>query len=336
MKEKRNKNNTKDRREYFLVDNTPYDDVGKTLIMDCPISIIPLINEVFEEHYTGEEEIEFLQEANYVNFNENEMIRGYRDAYIKIKGYETKNYHIEVQSTEDNTMVLRMFEYDIGAALKESILIGNKLVITIARSAVLYLRHNKNTPDTLESEIRTPGGDVSYKVPIIKIKRYTLEEIFQKNLLFLLPFYIFCYEDELEELNQNDKKMEKVKQEFRRIKEHLNKLQMNGEINEREKSILISMTKKVVRNLAAKYKNVKKGVNDIMGGKVLIHEAYVLTEKGRAMERKYTEAERIRADAAEHRANEAEHRANEAELRAEAAEKELQQLKKLLKSKNER
>lgn len=97
------------------------------------------------------------------------------------------------------------------------------------------------------------------------------------------------------------------------------------------------MTKKVVRNLAAKYKNVKKGVDDIMGGRVLVHEAYVLTEKGRAMERKNTEAEKQRADEAEksvkaekQRADEAEERVKAEKRRADEAEQALEQLKKIL------
>ena len=40
------------------------------------------------------------------------------------------------------------------------------------------------------------------------------------------------------------------------------------------------MSKKVLENLAAKYKNVKKGVNDIMGGQVLEHEGKTIYNAG--------------------------------------------------------
>lgn len=39
--------------------NTPYDDVFRTLLNDCSSLIIPLINEVFGERYTGKEQIVF-------------------------------------------------------------------------------------------------------------------------------------------------------------------------------------------------------------------------------------------------------------------------------------
>ena len=57
-------------------------------------------------------------------------------------------------------------------------------------------------------------------------------------------------------------------------------LQEQEELTLYEKQTIISMTKKVVRNLAAKYQKIQKGVNEIMGGEVLMHEAKALTEKG--------------------------------------------------------
>lgn len=35
------------------ITSTPYDDVFKTLLNDCTKLIIPVINEIFGEHYTG-------------------------------------------------------------------------------------------------------------------------------------------------------------------------------------------------------------------------------------------------------------------------------------------
>ncbi len=40
------------------------------------------------------------------------------------------------------------------------------------------------------------------------------------------------------------------------------------------------MSKKVLENIAAKYKNVQKGVSDIMGGRVLEHEGKTIYNAG--------------------------------------------------------
>lgn len=37
--------------------NTPYDDVFRTLLTDCSSLIIPVVNEIFHENYTGEEAV---------------------------------------------------------------------------------------------------------------------------------------------------------------------------------------------------------------------------------------------------------------------------------------
>lgn len=47
--------------------HTAYDDVFRTLLNDCSSLIIPVINEVLEEHYSGDEKIEFSPNEHFVN-----------------------------------------------------------------------------------------------------------------------------------------------------------------------------------------------------------------------------------------------------------------------------
>ena len=37
--------------------NTPYDDAFRTLTVDCPRLLIPMMNEIFSKHYTGDETV---------------------------------------------------------------------------------------------------------------------------------------------------------------------------------------------------------------------------------------------------------------------------------------
>ena len=70
---------------------------------------------------------------------------------------------------------------------------------------MLLLRTTKNTPDQMKIRIVVPGGkSVSYPVPTIKVQDYTLEEIYQKNLLFLLPFYLMTYDRNLDRMEKDD------------------------------------------------------------------------------------------------------------------------------------
>ena len=64
---------------------------------------------------------------------------------------------------------------------------------------MLYLRSNASTPEAMRIVIETPGGEIGYDVPVVKVQEYSLDEIFEKGLLFLIPFYIFKHERRFEE-----------------------------------------------------------------------------------------------------------------------------------------
>ena len=52
--------------------------------------------------------------------------------------------------------------------------------------------------------MKTPGGTVRFDVPVMKSQRYTIDEIFDKKLLFLIPFYIFSHENRFEEYDKDE------------------------------------------------------------------------------------------------------------------------------------
>ena len=259
---------------------TPYDDVGKTLLYKCPRLIIPIINEIFDETFDGTEEIIFCRTEYLKNAMTGKAGKRIVDSCFEISGKEKKKYHVELQSRTDNTVVFRVFEYDVHIALDDGVMDGYKLTITFPKSAVIYLRHEKNTPDAMTVEIKTPGGDVSYQMPILKTQKYSLEEIFEKKMYYLLPFYIFCYEAEFKEIENDETKLEKLKQEFARIQERLDVLSKKGELSEYEKYAIISMIKKVVENLAIKYENIRKGIDEVIGGRILDFEADRILQRG--------------------------------------------------------
>ena len=176
------------------ITSTPYDDVFRTLLNDCSQLIIPMINEMFGEQYSGQEKIIFSPNEHFLNQqggNEEERIT---DTSFKIEGKEIKKYHLECQSSTDNSMLVRFFEYDTQIALDEGEINGNILTVTLPHSAVLFLRHRASTPNKLKIRMITPGGSVEYDIPVIKSQQYTPEEIFEKKLLLLFHFYIFSHQ----------------------------------------------------------------------------------------------------------------------------------------------
>lgn len=258
---------------------TPYDDVFRTMVTDCPFLLIPLINEVFGEHYTGHEKITLLQNEHFIKLTDGKIKKKVTDSSISLPEDNGRIYHFECQSTPDGEIIIRIFEYATQMALEGAYASSNKLVLEYPNSAILYLRYNSNTPDNMEITIKTPGGKVSYKVPVIKME-YGIDEIFGKKLLFLIPFYIFSYEKEFHEMENSSINLKKAEEEFITITRTLDYMSLNGQITEYTKCMLSDMTKIVIENIAAKYKKIKEGLGGIMGGKVLEYEAKTILRTG--------------------------------------------------------
>ena len=60
----------------------------------------------------------------------------------------------------------------------------------------------------------------------------------------------------------------------------LEKAVKDGYISAYYRRTILDMSKKVLENIAVKYKNVKEGVNNIMGGKILEHEGKTIYNNG--------------------------------------------------------
>ena len=166
-------------------------------------------------------------------------------------------------------------------ALDAGEVVQGALIVEFPHSAVLYLRHNSRTPDAMTVRIKTPGGEISYQVLVMKTQQYTIDEVFEKRLLFLIPFYIFTHESRFAEYENDADKRELLRREVMEIMEKLEQMALAGEISEYEKCTIIDMTRKVVEKITAKYENVRKEVTSVMGGKVLEYEAKTILQKGK-------------------------------------------------------
>lgn len=282
------------------MDNTPYDDVFRTLLTDCTELMIPVVNEIFHTDYTGKETICLLQNEHFIkmpNGSEQERIT---DSSFEIIRKETspelqiqrKRYHIECQSTEDGSMIIRMFEYDVQLALENKEMTADTLTVRFPDSAIVSLRHSKNTPEVMTVKVQTLGGRISYTVPVLKVKRYTINELFEKKLFFLIPFHIFAYEKDFKELEENNKKLKQLEAEYASIRERLEIACQMGDLTEYPKVAILNMSHKVIEHLAVKYQKVAKGVSRKMGGKVLEYEAKDILNRGR-MEEKFQLAAKL-------------------------------------------
>ena len=295
--------------------NTIFDDVFRTMLEKMPQLAIPLINEVFGTSYP--EDIEIIQKRNEHQTQNGRVIT---DSHLLIAN---RIYHIECQSTDDSTMVIRMIEYDFAISLEQVQKENGRYRMYFPQSCVLYLRGIKKR-DTISVEIVMPNGNtVEYTVPVVQVQRFTCDDMLQKHLLFLLPYHVIKYEQE-KGLDTDSEKWKELLDEYAKIEKYLEKNFLEKG-NEKAYRDMVELIIRIADYVFRDKEKVKKGFGDVMGGKVLELESDKLIQRGIeqglekgiqqgiAMERKNTELAR---------------------RKVEAAEEEIQRLKKLLEEQN--
>ena len=256
------------------MNNTIFYDVFRTMIEKMSYLAVPLINEVFHTSYP--EDVKITQLRNEHQQKDGEIIT---DSCLLIG---KKMYHIECQSTDDTTMAIRMIEYDFAIAVENAEKQGRRYRIEFPRSCVLFLRSSGNTPDYLEADVIFPDGKTHvYSIPAIKMADYTKDHIFEKNLLMLLPFYIMRYEKKKHDMRKNLELLQILLDEYDEIRINLEK-----ELTETGKAELYTnLTKLIVKiadHIFEKEEDIRKGIGDVMGGKVLELESERLKAEGEA------------------------------------------------------
>ena len=251
-----------------MANSTIFDDVFQTIKEKMPELTIPLINEVFGTDYPADTVI-------VQGKNEHHTVNGkiITDSYLIIG---TCRYHLECQSTEDNTMVLRMIEYDFAIGLEYTQKEGGKYRIHLPHSCVLYLRGDNPLPSQNLELVLPDGRSIEYRVPVIRMEWYSIEKILQKHLTMLLPFYVMRYEN----VKLEDEELcKRLFEEYGLIQRYLKEtyLQKGQEKAFRDVMELIN---RITNYIFSNTENVRKELGEIMGGQVLELESDRLIKKG--------------------------------------------------------
>ena len=255
--------------------STIFDDVFRTIAQKMPQLLIPLINEVFHTSYSEEEHFEQLRNEHYEKYG-----TVITDSIIQIGNHI---YHLECQSSKDKTMVIRMFEYDISIAIEHASYENDEIwEIEFPQSCVLYIRNHRDLPDYHEAVVKFADGQkVRYRVPILQAKKYTVDRIFEKRLLILLPYHILRYEHFLKHNGMDTRKLQQLLADFREINRRLE------ETAEKENKShlymdMIVLIEQIADYIIPKNNTIRKGLGDVMGGKILKLQSEELLELGEA------------------------------------------------------
>ena len=264
---------TKERSKTNL--SNTFDDVFQSLKANHTKLFIPLLNYKFDKDYSLDEVFELLPTDEYItNFNKSDSIpdveRKISDFIIKIRD---DKYLLECQSYNDGSMALRIAEYTFLTARQDAIIENGKLTINMPLYSVIYIRSNSETPKKTEITFNFPNGEtVRYDADNILLSDFTKEEIIEKKLYVLIPFYVLRYESIIKDENASETELREVQRDLDYfisfLKNAVDKSLIDGYAYENLRNYI----KMIIRHVANGNINEKELMNK-MGGNVIVTEA---------------------------------------------------------------
>ena len=261
-----------EKKNSTLYSDIAYDDAFRTLESLCDDIVIPFVNHMFGENYSQRAVITRLRNEHFVEGRGGKGEKRITDSsFVITENNVGKRYHLECESKKyDGSILVRIFEYDARIALENADTEPDKIIVKFPNTGVLMLRSTNKTPDKALIEIKLPNEKcMSYEVPVLKVSDYTIDEIFEKKLYMLIPFYIFVYEKDLEIINKDEQKQNELLEVYSKITEKLGTEKDRGNLSIKSIRAIINTIRSVSYKLTMNWDNVRKKVGDYMGGNVI-------------------------------------------------------------------
>ena len=251
----------------YVYNNNPYDDGIKKMVSEAVGTVPGLINEMYKRygiHLTGEESYELLATEHYITEQNGKQRKIISDVWIKSGRLM---FHFEGESSANRMDVYRMYEYATITAVKYAQRKKSGIII-YPYQGVIYLRSNSNTPDVLAETIDLPfNRREEYKVPTLKVADYSAEDIVNKRLFFLMPFYIFNYEDAIKKGNKDI--LKRLDSELLSFNESLEEALEEGILSVIDIRTISDVFYSVLINITKNYETTGKEILEKLSGTLL-------------------------------------------------------------------
>lgn len=160
-------------------------------------------------------------------------------------------------------MAIRMIEYDFSVALEYLSETDSEKVLQLPKSCVIYIRKGDTKLRNQNVKVVFPDGNTqNYTYEVIEIQNYSKDEIFKKNLLMFLPYYLLRYEDNMPAEEDSDSFRSMIAD----LKDLLRQLSIESKANkhniyENITTLIDKIAGHIIRN-----NNIRKRVNEEMKG----------------------------------------------------------------------
>ena len=258
-----------------------YDSTFKTLKNRHTRLFIAVINLAFQKNYPLNAEVRiissegaFIDEAkpddkSKVEMRENDFLISINDDY----------YMIEAQSYDDNEMALRIAEYTFLAARSVAVYDQGHIIMPMPNYTIIYIKNSARTPKTTMITYRFPDGSThNYSNENIFMTNLSREDIIEKKLYVLIPFYFARYESELKGKDRTEKDIEKVIEDLEFFSEKMIQLSREEELTMTETDEIRYCVNDVLLHITDG-NNIEGKVVSVMGGEIYeLHTERIIRE----------------------------------------------------------
>ena len=232
-----------------------YDKAFKRILTLSDKTVINLINGLFGTDYPTNSKITY----NWTEHEDKELKRTLSDSILTINNKDI--YHIEAQMTEDEEIVFRVFEYGFGHAYKNRTIISGGEQMVFPRPCIVYLDEGKKDkiPDEYTLILKFEDqGEFFYKVPVFKLQTLSLQELNDKKLIALLPFFLLKLRKKMEKIRSKENMEELQRLVVDDIISTIHKNEELGNLSSSDALDLIDMTTKLYMKIYSKYKELEE------------------------------------------------------------------------------
>ena len=253
---------------------TPLDDVFRTEGEKMKEWFIPIINEVYGTSYKVSQATILMQPNEQMHeaavdtddVDQKGIPKKITDMSILVEGHV---YHLECQSLEDGTIVIRLVEYGLFLAVRNANLDKKTgvLNVNLPRQLVLYLRR-REAGKSVEVNYRYDDQQIRVLIPGIPVQKYSIRELFEKKLYLLIPYYMMRYEEQFE--TGAGIENPRIREDLEELNERLYSLSMDEEFPFIYVRYLAELSQTVMKHITPKVEKEKReGLVKSMGGTVL-------------------------------------------------------------------
>jgi len=247
------------------------DSALATMVVRLEAYIVPLINELFGESFPDNAKIRILNRKHIHSRMEGSFRRGNTDVIIEVaealRDEALRLYHFTCEPWFDKTAIVRCVEHGCVIAEENAKMTPEEIIITIPNSGIIFLRPDDRILKKYTVISESPQrSEISYGIPTLQMKDYSIDRLFERKLLILIPFYFFRYVNEFEKIDSDEELLGKMENEVMDINTRLEAMKAKNELTAVQKQVVQELLLRVTDSLTAEYRNVRKMVDTRMSG----------------------------------------------------------------------